>query len=92
MRFRIYGHENVRALHKNTIEFTKDDFLSVNGDCIVGIKAEFDPVKLKEFVKNHKFCKISLRVGAWEDIMYAKTNSDFEDAHELVIRLGEFPS
>ena len=30
-----FGHENVQATHHATIEFTKDDELSLNGDCIL---------------------------------------------------------
>lgn len=30
-----YGHENVQATHRSTLEFTKDKHLSKNGDCIL---------------------------------------------------------
>ena len=41
MRFEIpfFGHENIRLLHSNTIEITKDSSLTPSGDCIVGITA-----------------------------------------------------
>jgi hypothetical protein len=35
----ISGHKNVRATHKTTLEFTKEDYLTERGDCIVGISA-----------------------------------------------------
>ncbi len=35
-----YGHENVQATHRTTIEFTKDQHLSRNGDCIIAIGAD----------------------------------------------------
>ncbi|MFP3143877.1 MAG: DUF371 domain-containing protein [Caldisphaera sp.] len=44
--FKAYGHENVRATHKSTIEITKDNFLTTRGDCIIGIKSE---VSAKDF-------------------------------------------
>jgi uncharacterized protein len=35
----FHGHENVRSLHPKSIEITTDDDLTVNGDCIVGVRA-----------------------------------------------------
>ena len=41
MRFEISfsGHENIRSLHPNTIEVTRDADLTPSGDCIVGTGA-----------------------------------------------------
>lgn len=49
--FTCYGHENIRAEHKSTLEFTRDRDLSLKGDCIVGIKADFSLLQLKNFIK-----------------------------------------
>ena len=46
--FFCFGHKNILAKHRNTLEFTKDKDLTLNGDCIVGVNANFD---LKEI--NH---------------------------------------
>ncbi|HIP75502.1 MAG TPA: DUF371 domain-containing protein, partial [Thermococcus paralvinellae] len=35
-----YGHENIKATHKSTLEITKEDFLTPRGDCIICIKAD----------------------------------------------------
>ena len=35
-----YGHENILATHKTTLEFTKDTHLSKKGDCIVTVAAD----------------------------------------------------
>jgi len=35
-----YGHENIQATHKTTLEFTKDTHLSEKGDCIVTVAAD----------------------------------------------------
>ena len=45
MKFSILGHENILATHKNTLEFTKDDFVTKTGDCIVGISSDFNITK-----------------------------------------------
>jgi hypothetical protein len=35
-----YGHKNIQATHKTTLEFTKDKHLSKKGDCIVTVAAD----------------------------------------------------
>ena len=35
-----YGHKNVQATHKTTLEITKDKHLSKKGDCIVTVAAD----------------------------------------------------
>ena len=34
------GHENIRATHRTTLEFTKDKHLSKKGDCIVAVATD----------------------------------------------------
>jgi len=52
--FNCYGHENITSKHKTTLEFTKDKDLGLEGDCIVGVKADFQLNKIKEFIKSLK--------------------------------------
>ena len=35
-----YGHKNILATHKETLEFTKDKHLSKKGDCIIAVAAD----------------------------------------------------
>jgi hypothetical protein len=35
-----YGHENIQATHKTTLEFTKDTHLSKKGDCIIAVATD----------------------------------------------------
>ena len=44
-QFPCYGHENILSTHKTTIEFTKDSELTLDGDCILGIKADFNSIR-----------------------------------------------
>ncbi|MBI4145983.1 DUF371 domain-containing protein [Candidatus Woesearchaeota archaeon] len=92
MHFHAKGHPNIKAAHKTTIEFTKADHVTPTGDCIVGIKANYDLDELKHFVQQHENVKITLIVGEINEIIHAKTNPLFGDAHELVIRMGEHAS
>ena len=45
------GHENILSLHRKTIEITKDDKLTVNGDCIVGTNSSLACIDLPEKFK-----------------------------------------
>jgi len=47
--FFIYGHENVLATHRSTLEFTKEDYLTLKGDCILGISSEYKLLDLFKF-------------------------------------------
>jgi len=48
-----YGHENIRATHRTTLEFTKDKHLSKKGDCIVAVAADKALADLsREFKEN----------------------------------------
>lgn len=50
------GHENIRGLHRTTIEITKEKTLTLRGDCIVGVMADKSVNDLspsfKELLKN----------------------------------------
>ncbi|MGQ4834417.1 MAG: DUF371 domain-containing protein [Candidatus Asgardarchaeia archaeon] len=50
--FYAYGHKNIRATHKTTLEITKEDTLTTRGDCIVAIKSECSVNDLPEEIKN----------------------------------------
>ena len=45
------GHKNILSLHKKTIEITKDNELTVNGDCIVGTNSSLACIDLPEKFK-----------------------------------------
>ncbi|MEX2061000.1 MAG: DUF371 domain-containing protein [Nitrosopumilaceae archaeon] len=50
------GHENIRSIHKNTIEITKETHLTPSGDCIIGVGAKYGcseiPNKIKKKLKD----------------------------------------
>ena len=61
--FRCFGHKNVRATHKSTLEFTVDENLTAKGNCIVGVKATRSlsdmPESMKKQIRDTK-SKISV--------------------------------
>ena len=96
-KFYAYSHPNILATHKTTLEFTKDKEVSLKGDCIVGIKADFELRKLKEFIKNSKSNKITITIEATnskkiKEIISAELNPNFDSNKELVIRKTDFVS
>ena len=34
------GHPHIKATHKNTLEITRENILTENGDCIIGVNAK----------------------------------------------------
>ena len=61
------GHKNILSLHQKTIEITKDEELTSNGDCIVGVSANIScivlPKKMKKKIQNPK-TKITFSIMA----------------------------
>jgi len=94
MQFNALGHPNITAIHKTTIEFTKEKGLSLKGNCIIGVNADFDTKELKRFVKQKSNSKITIKIMVDNIIeeIHAVLNPDFNDNHELVIRKSDFIS
>lgn len=91
MKFTAYGHPNIRATHKTTFEFTKDKNLTPNGDCIVGVNADFSLLELKKILK-FKNIQIIVKVGEHIIMADAKVNPNFCSEEEIVIRNSDFIS
>ena len=95
-KFNAWGHQNIIGTHKTTLEFTKDGQLSLQGDCILGINADFDLAEIKKFIKNSKTGKIAIIIEASgkkiKEEITAELNSNFSSERELVIRKTDFIS
>mgnify|MGYP001617782560 CR=1 FL=1 len=97
-KFNAYGHPNILGMHKTTLEFTKDNELSLNGDCIVGVNADFELKEIKNFIENSNNKKISITIKTIsknkkiKDMILAELNLNFSDEKELVIRKTDFVS
>ena len=79
--FNCYGHRNITAKHKTTFEFTKDEGLSLKGDCIIGVRSDFSLPSLKRFIKSlggNK--KITITIETINNISNDKnkTNKDYK--------------
>ena len=89
--FNAYGHPNMRGQHRNTLEFIKEKELSVNGDCIIGIGADFKYSEIKKLLCYGKL-RMTLAVGKFSDVVEFEVNKNFGSKSEIVLRLGDFES
>ena len=77
--FACYGHENITAKHKTTLEFTKSNELSLKGDCIIGIKADFSIKEIKRFIEslgNNKKITITIETSDYNGVGYNNEDSN----------------
>jgi uncharacterized protein len=99
MHFEIpfYGHKNIRSLHPKTIEITTEPNLSVNGDCIIGVKASCGcddiPSRLKSLLQNSNSDVIfTIKVKDYSFKVKGKGNDKLTltNPHDIVIRKSSF--
>ncbi len=96
-KFHAYGHPNILATHRTTLEFTKDSELTLKGDCIVGVKADFELEKIKNFIKKLRNKKITITIETLnnkkiKEKIKAEFNPHFNSDKEIVIRKTDFVS
>ena len=91
------GHVNVSAKHKNTLEFTKEDYLTPTGDCIIAIESdkampELSPA-FKAALKNKDArLKITIECEGLTDVIIACGHPNLILTHptDLVVRKSKF--
>ena len=91
------GHPNVLSLHARTLEITKDDHLSLRGDCIVGVGAnkacaDLNPQIKKKVQDDSAVIRIELIVGNESYLISGRGDSKLTlvDTHDIVIRKTRF--
>ncbi len=89
--FTVKGHPKITAEHKSTLEFTKDDHISGNGDCILGLSSDHQITELNKLKGRLIFI---MKLGGIEDSFEATApkNHEITDEKELVIRTSSFIS
>ena len=92
------GHPNVLGTHRTTIEITTENFLTTNGNCIIGIMSsksvnDYSP-KLKESIQNGSKIEIEMIAGPYREIINGFGHKDLTLSNEIsmVFRLSEFIS
>ncbi len=91
------GHENIRSLHKNTIEITKESSLTPSGDCIIGINAKYGcseiPSKIKEKLKDpNSKITFSIIVNDYVFKIKGRGHQDLicSDPNDIVLRKSDY--
>ncbi|ASJ14743.1 DUF371 domain-containing protein [Thermococcus radiotolerans] len=93
---RCRGHENVRATHRSTLEFTKEDYLTPRGDCILCIEADKGINDLsdefKSALKAGKRLLIRIKVGNLVDEVLAEGSPGLILDHDfsMVVRKSDY--
>lgn len=91
-----YGHPLIKAMHRSTLEITKDNYLTERGDCIIGIRASHScsdlPIDLKRYLLNGGRIEVIFRIGNLKDklIAYGDKNLILKDDRSIVIRKSNF--
>jgi hypothetical protein len=93
----FYGHSNVRSLHAKTIEITKDEHLTVRGDCIIGVRAskacaDLDNSIRRRLMTNDAIVKIKIMVGGETFAINGRGDEHLSllNSHDIVIRRTGF--
>ena len=94
-----YGHENVQATHKTTLEFTKDTHLTKKGDCIVTVAADKALATLtaefKEKLRNpHAKLTITIEADGIIEQVHAEGSPQLISTHptDIVVRKSDYIS
>lgn len=90
--FTAFGHRNILARHKTTLEFTKDREISRRADCIIGVNSDFDINDLRKFIFCKGRVKIIISVNNEKFEVNAVLNEGFNDEKEVIIRKTNFAS
>ena len=91
------GHRNILSLHQKTIEITKDEKLTSNGDCIVGVSANIScidlPEKMKKKIQDPKTkIMFSIKAGDQKFIVQGNGSEKLSLKHttDIVLRKSAF--
>lgn len=91
------GHPNVLSLHGRTLEVTKDNSLSLRGDCIIGVSAnkacaDLDEVVKKGVSRSDTTVKVEIVVGgeSYSIQGFGDSRLSMLSKHDIVIRKTRF--
>ena len=92
-----YGHENIRATHRTTLEFIKEKHLSRKGDCIIAVAADkaladFNPQFKANLRKPNAKLTILIEAGGIAEQVQAHGSQQLILSHptDAVIRKSEY--
>ncbi|AFU58658.1 protein of unknown function DUF371 [Candidatus Nitrososphaera gargensis Ga9.2] len=93
----FYGHPNVQSLHGKTVEITKDEHLTLRGDCIIGVRAskacaDLDETLKRRLASNDSVVSIEIMVGSETFVINGRGDEriSLQNPHDIVIRKTNF--
>ena len=93
----FWGHPNVQSLHARTVEITKEEHLTLRGDCIIGVKADracadIDEKVKKRLMQGDSVVTIEIIVGNRTYAIKGEGDSrlTLKNPHDIVIRKTNF--
>jgi hypothetical protein len=92
-----YGHKNIQATHRSTLEITKEAQLSKKGDCIIAVSADKAVADLSSKFKDNlrkENVKITMLIEAGEvvEVVNASGNPQLILTHptDMVVRKSSY--
>lgn len=92
-----YGHPNIRATHKSTLEITKEGSLSEKGDCIIAVSASKGLTELSRkwrecLRKENSKLTLLIETGGVSDIVtaYGTPLLVLEHPTDIVVRKSSY--
>ncbi|MEO9295219.1 MAG: DUF371 domain-containing protein [Nitrososphaera sp.] len=93
----FWGHPNVQSLHARTVEITREEHLTLRGDCIIGVRAEkacadIDGQVRKRLMQDGSQVTIEIIVGSKTYAVKGEGDSrlTLKNSHDVVIRKTNF--
>ena len=93
-----WGHPNITARHRTTLEITKENNLTPRGDCIVGVRASMGiselPQEIKGALRLGGRAKVTLYLPSYdvkeEIVGFGSPSMTFQHPTDIVIRKSQY--
>lgn len=92
-----YGHKNIQATHKSTLEITKENLLSRKGDCIIAVSADKSVADLSPEFKDklhNENSKITILIKAGKTVevvnAFGSPRLILTHPKDVVVRKGSY--
>ena len=93
----FYGHPNVQSLHGKAVEITREERLTLRGDCIIGVRAskacaDLDGTLRHKLASSDSAVKIEIMVGSESFVINGMGDErlTLQNPHDIVIRKTSF--
>jgi hypothetical protein len=95
-RINFRGHRLIKAVHKTTMEITKESFVTPRGDCIVGVLSDKSACEINDKMKEIilRGCRLNFTIlvenEKYSFYAFGRKDMSFESKVSIVIRRSNF--